>query len=219
MRAARTVRGRGLASALSVPRPRARAGTPWPAAAEARREHGPRLASAPRPRGRKADRGNRNHQFPFAGRQHRIPIEPSRRCPRLGRGLKRTAFRQFGARARSLPAHAVQSPLTRPAVHYAPTVPNEPHPRGSRRRVYGNVKQGRASTVGREEQLLVFFLFFFFFFKKPPSPECRRNVAGASSTATITGRQRPSQPKASQPTHCQAWHPGNEALASPLKRS
>ena len=62
------------------------------------------------------------------------------------------AFEQFGARARSLPTDAPQSPLTRPAVHLATTFPSVPHPRSNCRRVYGSTKQGHASTVGKEKQ-------------------------------------------------------------------
>ncbi|KAL9417071.1 hypothetical protein AB3S75_040125 [Citrus x aurantiifolia] len=52
---------------------------------EARREHGARLASTPHPEGHKADGENRNQQFRFVGRQHRIPNEPSRQQLRLGK--------------------------------------------------------------------------------------------------------------------------------------
>ena len=70
----------------------------------------------PAPRGAQGGRGHRKAiEFPSRGKQHRIPYRaPARPERRSGKRLKRRGRRQFDARARSLPTHAIQSPLTRP---------------------------------------------------------------------------------------------------------
>ena len=60
--------------------------------------------------------------------------------------------RQFDARARSLPTHAIQSPLTRPFRSLGYGQAKRTATPGHPPRDYGNIEQGRASTAGRESK-------------------------------------------------------------------
>ena len=100
----------------SIPHPRARAETPWAAAAE--RQH-TRHAGNTEPASSPplAPKGSRRMGTPkpsnsFSWVSNTGYLEHPQAA--LGARLKRMGRRQFDARARSLPTHAIQSPLTRP---------------------------------------------------------------------------------------------------------
>ena len=146
------------APAHDVPHPRERATAPCAKAANARGRGVPGNTEPawcpPRAhRGRRAERGQANDQIPFRRYATQDTDSTRKASTALAEGMKETGGRQFDARARSLPTHAVKIPLTRPLR----SLGNDPTKRTTtRRRQPSNVRsieKGRTSTAGREEQI------------------------------------------------------------------
>ncbi|KAL6310540.1 hypothetical protein AAG906_024558 [Vitis piasezkii] len=121
--------------AMLDPLMRAHAGRPWDAATAEVRPH--------RVSGSRAEIGNVRGTIPSVRKATQEPRHRDAQglLQRLRLRMKRAVRRRFVARARSLPTHATQTPLTRHQVHY--DTASRVEPRLVRRRLLTSTREQR----------------------------------------------------------------------------